>query len=619
MTIRSKLLSTMMILILISFIVGALGVFGIINLSSYLKEITVNNVPQVWIADALKKQVLNARVHEKEFFLFSEVKNDKKRDEYNQKINMDFQNIEKHLKNLEISFAKGDPEAEKRMSDIETQLKLTEDSFKIVADSMIGGQSFNDVQDKYVVYRDNVRELVQSIETIMEDVLINVEDLSNESFEVQKKLFMIMLITSGGVILIGMIIGFVVSQRITGSLNSLMKGIRAVGQGKVDTDVVVTTKDELGQIANVFNDTIGRLRGYIQTEAERKSTQENLMKFLDILGTASDGDFSEKAPVTADVFGSLADAYNLMIDGLTELLIDVRRASEMVGSNSHNLIDIFDRMSQGSEVQMVEVKKASESVDESSNATMNISDRSGHAQQLAVKATEAAKKGGKLVIQTIEGMQLIRVTVSAINKRMKSLSEKLLEIGSISQLIGDISSRTNMLAMNASIEAARAGEQGKGFVVIAEEIRALADRSATATKDITGIIKAIQTEAGEVTTSLEEETNHVETQTKISTDTGLAFRDIDASIKDSNKIVEDIYNLSQNQRELTQRVVLAMEEVNRISLQMLKYVDDSKKLTDSLSTTSMTLLNSVSRFKLAEPESESESPEPNKVDEIELS
>jgi methyl-accepting chemotaxis protein len=609
----------MMILILISFIVGALGVFGIINLSSYLKEITVNNVPQVWIADALKKQVLNARVHEKEFFLFSEVKNDKKRDEYNQKINMDFQNIEKHLKNLEISFAKGDPEAEKRMSDIETQLKLTEDSFKIVADSMIGGQSFNDVQDKYVVYRDNVRELVQSIETIMEDVLINVEDLSNESFEVQKKLFMIMLITSGGVILIGMIIGFVVSQRITGSLNSLMKGIRAVGQGKVDTDVVVTTKDELGQIANVFNDTIGRLRGYIQTEAERKSTQENLMKFLDILGTASDGDFSEKAPVTADVFGSLADAYNLMIDGLTELLIDVRRASEMVGSNSHNLIDIFDRMSQGSEVQMVEVKKASESVDESSNATMNISDRSGHAQQLAVKATEAAKKGGKLVIQTIEGMQLIRVTVSAINKRMKSLSEKLLEIGSISQLIGDISSRTNMLAMNASIEAARAGEQGKGFVVIAEEIRALADRSATATKDITGIIKAIQTEAGEVTTSLEEETNHVETQTKISTDTGLAFRDIDASIKDSNKIVEDIYNLSQNQRELTQRVVLAMEEVNRISLQMLKYVDDSKKLTDSLSTTSMTLLNSVSRFKLAEPESESESPEPNKVDEIELS
>jgi methyl-accepting chemotaxis protein len=608
----------MMILILISFIVGALGVFGIFNLSSYLKEITLNNVPQAWIADALEREVLNVRIHEKEFFLFSELRNDKKRDGYSEKINKDFQNISKHLKNLKISFAKGDPEAEKRINAIESSLKKTEESFKMVADDMIGGLSFNDVQDKYVVYRGNIRELVQLIVTIMEDVLINVEDISNEAFEVQQKLFLVMLIASGSVILIGMIIGLIVSQRITGSLTSLMNGIKAVGQGKVDTDVVVKTKDELGQIANVFNDTIGRLRGYIQTDAERKNTQENLMKFLDILGTASDGDFSEKAPVTADVFGSLADAYNLMIDGLTELLIDVRKASNMVGSNSNNLLDIFDSMSQGSEVQMVEVKKASESVDESSNATMNISDRSGHAQQISVKAAEAAKKGGKLVIQTIEGMQLIRVTVSAINKRMKSLSEKLLEIGSISQLIGDISSRTNMLAMNASIEAARAGEQGKGFVVIAEEIRALADRSATATKDITGIIKAIQTEAGEVTSSLEEETKHVEIQTKISTDTGLAFRDIDSSIKDSSKIVEDIYGLSQTQRDLTQGVVLAMEEVNRISLQMLKYVDDSKKLTDSLSTTSMTLLNSVSRFKLADQEVQEE-PEPNKVDEIELS
>ncbi|MEE9524963.1 MAG: methyl-accepting chemotaxis protein [Thermodesulfovibrionales bacterium] len=602
MTIRSKLLSTMMILILISLIVGAIGVFGIFNLSSYLKKITENSVPQAWIADSLKSEIKNVRIHEKEFFLFSELKNDKKRDKYNEKINKNFQNVKKHLKNLEISFAKGDPEAEKRINVIKAKLKMTEETFKIVADDMIGGLSFNDVQDKYVVYRGNIRELVKLLETIMEDVLISVEDISNAAFEVQKKFFMVMLIASGGVILIGMIIGFVVSQRITSSLASLMKGIKAVGQGKVDIDVVVKTRDELGQIANVFNDTMGRLRGYIQTEEERKITQENLMKFLDILGTASDGDFSEKAPVTADVFGSLADAYNLMIDGLTELLIDVRKASNMVGSNSNNLIDIFDRMSQGSEVQMVEVKKASESVDESSNATMNISDRSGHAKQLSAKAAEAAKKGGKMVIHTIEGMQLIRVTVSAINKRMKSLSEKLLEIGSISQLIGDISSRTNMLAMNASIEAARAGEQGKGFVVIAEEIRALADRSATATKDITGIIKAIQTEAGEVTSSLEEETRNVETQTKISTDTGLAFRDIDASIKDSSKIVEEIYGLSQNQRDLTQGVVLAMEEVNRISLQMLKYVDDSKNLTDSLSTTSTTLLNSVSRFKLAEQE-----------------
>lgn len=604
MTIRAKLMGTILVLILIAFVVGALGIFGIYSLSSYLKSITQEDVPMAWIADALDKDVNLARIHEKEFFLFAELNNSVKRNEYNEKISKNFQNIKKQLKNLKISFAKDDPEFEKRITQIENKTEQAEQTFRIVADLMIGGKSYNDIQKQYGDYRSNVRELMQMITTLMEDVLIKVEDTSNLAFEFQKKLFMIIPAASIIVILAGIIIGFLVSRRISVSLSNLMNGIRGVGEGRVDANIDVSSNDEFGDIARVFNTTIDRLRAYIQTDEERKGTQKNLMRFLDILGTASDGDFSEKAPVTADVFGSLADAYNLMIDGLTELLIDVRKAAEMVGGNSRNLIDIFDKMSQGAEIQMVEVKKASESVDESSHATLNISNRAGNAQQIAVNTAEAAKKGGKLVIQTIEGMQLIRVTVSTINKKMKSLSEKLLEIGNISQLISDIASRTNMLAMNASIEAARAGDQGKGFVVIAEEIRSLADRSGQATKDITGIIKAIQTEAGEVTTALEEETNHVETQTKISTDTGLAFRDIDSSIKESSKVVEDIFGLSKNQRELTQRVVLAMEEVNRISLQMLKFVDDSKRLTDSLSTTSITLLNSVTRFKLAEEPAE---------------
>ncbi|UCG77505.1 MAG: HAMP domain-containing protein [Nitrospirota bacterium] len=600
MTIRTKLMSTIMLLIFISFVVGGLGVYGIFSISKFMKTIVEEEIPQTWLADSLSSELSRLRKHEKEFFLYSSLGDLQRRNEYRNRVSDNFSNIDKILKNFKISFGETSADLAERIDHLEVTLNASREAFKPMEDALSRGRAFDEIRESFDTYRTHITEVENDAAALKEDILLSIEDVSSSAFTVQQNLFRILPIVSGSVIFIGLVVGFLVSRRITGSLGALMRGIRAVGEGKVDTDVKVRAGDELGQIASVFNETINRLRAYIQTDAERRSTQENLMKFLDILGTASDGDFSEKAPVTADVFGSLADAYNLMIDGVTDLLVDVRRASDMVGSNSRNLIDIFDRMGQGSEVQMVEVKKSSEAVDESSNATMNISDKAGAAQQITSKAAEAAKKGGKLVIQTIEGMQLIRVTVSAINKRMKSLSEKMLEIGSISQLIGDIASRTNMLAMNASIEAARAGEQGKGFVVIAEEIRSLADRSAKATKDITGIIKAIQTEAGEVTSSLEEETNHVENQTKISTDTGLAFRDIDSSIKDSNRIVEEIFGLSQTQRDLTQKVVLAMEEVNRISLQMLKYIDDSKKLTDSLSTTSMTLLNNVSRFKLAE-------------------
>lgn len=607
MTIRVKLIGTLMMLIMVSLIVGVLAFFGIYQLSIYITKISDKDVPATWVADSISVDLSVLRQYEKEFLLYSEVGNAEKQREFNRKIFDSFERLGKNLTNFKENFV--DPQNVEKLNEISETEKLlakTAESFVNVSTLMLEGRGFNEVQTDYSKYDRNISDLLPQVEKVKQDILLEVENVSQKASSVQKRLFMIVPAVSLVIIIIGMVVGILVSNRITTSLNSLMKGIRAMGKGNVNISVDVKTKDELGLIASTFNDTLAKLREYIQTDEERKNTQENVIKFLEVVGIASDGDLTSKAPVTADVFGSLADAYNMMLDGLIDMLFDVRKSAEMVGKTSQFMLEIFDRMSEGSEVQMVEVKKASEAVDETSHATMQIGEKSETAQQVAVRMSEAANKGGRFVVQTIEGMHLIRVTVQAINKRMKTLAEKLLEIGNISNLIGDIAARTNLLAMNASIEAARAGEQGKGFVVIAEEIRTLADRATGGSKDIAGIIKAIQTEAGEVTSSLEEETKHVETQTKIATDTGLAFRDIDASVNESNKIISDIYNLSQEQREMTHKVVLAMEEVNKISLQMLKFIKDSKTMTDTLSTTSMRLQNSVSRFKLPEREEELE-------------
>ncbi|PNX49923.1 MAG: hypothetical protein BV458_14125 [Thermoplasmata archaeon M9B2D] len=603
MTIRVKLIGTLMMLIFVSLIVGVLAFFGIYQLSIYITEISQKDVPATWVADSISVDLSVMRQYEKEFLLYSEIHDTEKQREFNRKIFDTFERLGKNLTNFKENFVAPDNEAKlNEIAETEKQLAVTAESFVKVSTLLLEGRTFNEVQREYAAYDKNVSDLLPQVEKVKQDILLEVENVSQKAAKVQKRLFMIVPAVSLVIIVIGMIVGIVVSNRITSSLNILMRGIRAMGKGNVNVTVDVKPGDELGQIAATFNDTMVKLREYIQTDEERKQTQENVIKFLEVVGIASDGDLTTKAPVTADVFGSLADAYNMMLDGLIDILFDVRKSAEMVGKTSHYMMEIFERMSEGSEIQMVEVKKASEAVDETSHATMQIGEKSETAQQVAVRMSEAANKGGRFVVQTIEGMHLIRVTVQAINKRMKTLAEKLLEIGSISNLIGDIAARTNLLAMNASIEAARAGEQGKGFVVIAEEIRTLADRATGGSKDIAGIIKAIQTEAGEVTSSLEEETKHVETQTKIATDTGLAFRDIDASVNESNKIISDIFNFSQEQREMTHKVVLAMEEVNKISLQMLKFIKDSKSMTDTLSTTSMKLQNSVSRFKLPERE-----------------
>ncbi|GBD98257.1 methyl-accepting chemotaxis protein PctA [bacterium BMS3Abin07] len=401
-------------------------------------------------------------------------------------------------------------------------------------------------------------------------------------------------------LLFGFLLSLFISNRIVSPLGELMKGIRAIGEGKVNVAVEVKSSDEIGQIALVFNETLDRLREYIQTEEERKKSQENIIAFLAILSNASDGDFSEKAPVTADVFGSLADAYNLMIDELSLLLRDVRNTAHSVGEESFTLLDMLKKMADGAETQMVQLKGATEAVDETADATIKISEKTEEATKISVMASEAASKGGDLVDQSIGGMTLIRATVQTINKKMKMLAERIMEIGTISGLIAEVASRTNLLAMNASIEAARAGDSGKGFVVIAEEIRSLADKSADATKQINNIIRAIQTGASEITTALEEETEIVEKQSVVGSETGVAFRDIEGAVGRTRGIVSEIFQLSQTQREMTNNVVLSMESINRISLEMLKHVQDSTEISGSLSESSRELLSSVEKFKIQE-------------------
>jgi len=414
-------------------------------------------------------------------------------------------------------------------------------------------------------------------------------------------------------LLLAILAGIFVSARIVRPLKGLMQGIEAISRGELE-EVEVTSSDEFGQIADVFNSTVQRLRGYVMTEEQRQEMERNFIKFLEVVSSAAEGDFTQRAPVTADMFGSLADAFNLMVEELSGLMKDVRRTAEEVGQETKNLLQTFRKMSEGAETQMVQMKNASAAVDETVVATTDIASKAEEATGAADKASEAAKNGGELVTRSIEEMNLIRAAVQGINKKMKILSERIMEIGTISGLIGEIASRTNLLAMNASIEAARAGEAGKGFVVIAEEIRSLADRSAQASKEIGNIIKAIQTEAGEITASLEEETEIVEEASKVANETGQAFQQIQDSINQTTRLINEIHNSSQHQRQVASNMVLAVEAANRISLEFLNYVREAQAATDTLTKASERLIYAVERFRLPEETEEEISEEVYELD-----
>jgi len=387
-------------------------------------------------------------------------------------------------------------------------------------------------------------------------------------------------------------------KQIISPLSTIEEAIEEIRRGNFERRIKLTTGDEFEKIADAFNQMMEKLSTLIQTEEEKKEMQNNIIKFLQIMTQASEGDLTQRAEVTPDVFGSLADAFNLMTDGLSELVKEVKNSAEDVGQKSNILNEIIQKLQTGAEVQKQEIEKIVSLIEESSEIALQTKDKTSNATDVSKEAINAIIKGNEVVTETINSMELIRAAVQGINRRMKLLSEKLMEIGTISTIISDIANRTNLLALNASIEAARAGEEGKGFVVIAEEIRSLSEKTAKSSKNIAEIITAIQEEATAVTKNLEEETNYVELGTNMVNQTTEIFEKIDSIIKDIGQIILEINESTMKQKEITDKQVSSAQRVKEVTENIYGISNELTDVSRSLSDTSQQLVDVAGKFKV---------------------
>ncbi|WP_020675985.1 methyl-accepting chemotaxis protein [Geopsychrobacter electrodiphilus] len=610
--IRSKLLAMVMLLVLVSIGVGAVAYYGFNQANMSLTEMHENLVPELATVDELAYSVASARRFEKELFLFSSLGGDeqfvKKQQGYYTELNDEYKHTAKvieSLHNADISAVfKNNPdrvELEGMLTKVQEDFTTVQNSLKPLLKELMSGKSFLDVTREYGLYKGNVHNLEQKIKIMRENVLAKLEAQKSNSAHFSGRLTTIILATGLGAVLFGIFAGLFVSNRITVPLKYLMVGIESVGKGDI-VEVQAPSRDEFAEIARVFNETVGRLKKYIQTDEQRLKTEENVINFLEVVSDASDGDLTVRAPVTEDAFGSIADAYNLMIESLAGLLKETTKDAKEVGDESRNLNDIFLRMKKGAESQLQYVTEATDSAGETAEAASEIAVKTALAQNTSEKVDQATNVGSSQIAKNIEGMQLIRVTVQVINKKMKSLSERLLEIGTISQLISDVATRTTILAMNASIEASRAGEQGRGFLVISNEIKRLADESSDATREIGGIIKAIQSEANDVTSALEEETSTVEQQTRLAQETGTALEEIEKATQQSKQLINEITGLSKNQHRVSDDMVISIRKMADITAQTSSLVTEASQISEGLNGVSEKLLESLSQFILSKDE-----------------
>jgi methyl-accepting chemotaxis protein len=395
------------------------------------------------------------------------------------------------------------------------------------------------------------------------------------------------------------VIAYLLARSIRRPLESAVAGARAVAEGRF----VIDAAEELGQVQQAFDGVRNLLvetrdlKGRI--ERDNRDLQNNITELLRVVASASEGDLTVRAPVSAGALGNVSDAFNSLLESLQDLLGVVAGQILMTETIVSTVREASSKMATGATTQSTELASASALIQRMSAEILKVSDGAEVAVAAAKRTEASAVEGSKAVEDVIAGMGTLRANVQAGAKKMKNLGDRSMEITGIVSTISRISEQTNMLALNAAIEAARAGEHGRGFAVVAEEVRKLAERTATATRDIDRLVRAIHIETTETVTAIEQQTHVVEQEAEAVGEAGQSLRKIQGASSESSSVVFDISAIAREQAQRTGNVVSAIGRITSIARETETGAAGTASTVQRLAQVAQDLQRSVSKFKVA--------------------
>ncbi|MDY6805558.1 MAG: GAF domain-containing protein [Cyanobacteriota bacterium] len=303
-------------------------------------------------------------------------------------------------------------------------------------------------------------------------------------------------------------------------------------------------------------------------EREKKAKEQLQQGAIQLLSTVApvlQGDLTVRAVITEDEVGTIADAYNNTIQSLRQLVMQLKTAAEQVAQTSKNSEVSIVQLSTKAQQQFEEIDLALKEIQEVAGSTMDVTN---NAQQVTVaveRANRTVKEGEGAMNRTVKGILAIRKTVLVARERIKRLSESSQNISKVVSLISNFATQTNLLALNAALEATRAGEYGKGFAVVADEVRSLARQSAAATAEIEELVEEIQTETSQVATAMEMGIRQVVKGNQLVDETRESLNAIIASTAQITQLVKSITEATGVQNERSQSVTKTMTNVAGIA------------------------------------------------------
>lgn len=334
----------------------------------------------------------------------------------------------------------------------------------------------------------------------------------------------------------------------------------------------------------------------MQAESERNQTA--ILRLLDELGDLADGDLTANATVSEDFTGAIADSVNFAIDQLRLLVSAINTTALQVAGSSQDTQMAAMHLAEASEHQAQEIAGASAAVNEIAVSIDQVSANAIESAAVAERSVAISVNGGDVVQRSIEGMNIIRDQIQETAKRIKRLGESSQEIGDIISLINDIADQTNILALNAAIQASMAGEAGRGFAVVADEVQRLAERSASATKQIESLVKAIQSDTNEAVISMEQTTAEVVRGAGLAQDAGIALDEVQKVSRTLADLIQNISAAARQQADSAGHISNTMNVIQEITTQTTAGTMQTAHSVGNLAEMAANLRESVSGFKL---------------------
>ncbi len=419
--------------------------------------------------------------------------------------------------------------------------------------------------------------------------------------------------------------------QLQGAQQTKIEAAKKIAHGVFERVVPASKEDELSNCFNEEIDTLTNLSKEVNAMIEAsergdltvrgntnnfsggfKTIIEGLNKTLDsivipikegsdVLAIMASGNLTKR--MEGDYKGDLKlikDSINQVADSLTNALSEVSESVSAVASAANQISSSSEEMAAGAQEQAAQTSEIANSIDEMTRTIMDNTRSASFASEKAKESGLKAQRGGHVVKQTIDGMNRISIVVEKSAETVFTLGKNSDKIGEIIQVIDDIADQTNLLALNAAIEAARAGEQGRGFAVVADEVRKLAERTTKATKEIANMIKQIQNDTSEAVMSIRQGTVEVEQGKLHAKEAGDVLKEIIEGAQQVSDTVVTVAAASEEQAASSEEISKNIDSINNVTRETSSGIHQIAKASEDLSRLTIKLQEMVSQFKLTE-------------------